>query len=602
MDITVADLVIYAIPALLGAMVSWAIRKSMASRKEAALKREILDAKAAVPILESSVRKGDQHVATLEAQVSDLKVSKQEMVELLEQQRGESALQERQLRNANSELTVLRSGAEDDGHLYMDDQSAPKPGDTDLVERATRAEERYESLKRGLIERDDRIVALQEELEAEQQGGDGDPAAPAQLEALEAARSDLQQQLEAGQETIKQLNQRLEDEGERREVLESLAKGRSEAKLEQREKLANLEQELPALRKTLADSEAMVTQRVATIASLRDQLDGLERDKAQANAHIVELTGSLAERDGAIAEHDTVMETMLRTLEVHKNQIETLTQRNGRTDDALRAAEQRVAERDADVAAREVSTVEAQGTIESLKGSLRDREFKIDSLQTELTRATEQLASSRTELAQSGTSRSEDVARLETEGRQAHERATGLQQAKEQLEARVSAFESSAGADRQRGDENDRAVTERDLTINALEGKLRDAQGQIDALAKERANAEAALQEHEAAPDASNGTPEPAAPAQSPHPEATGDTRLREAEQLINSLENSIKDRDFRIDSLMQDAAALEAKLEVYRAEDAQDQPEEPPSGDTSESPSEDQPGYATTEAREATH
>jgi DNA repair exonuclease SbcCD ATPase subunit len=173
----------------------------------------------------------------------------------------------------------------------------------------------------------------------------------------------------------------------------------------------------------------------------------------------------------------------------------------------------------------------------------------------------------------------------------------------------VSAFESSASADRQRGDETDRAVADGDLKIKALEGKLRDAQGQIDTLAKERANAEAALQEHQAAHDASIGTPEPTpGPTPEPTPQVppqteavTGDTRLRAAEQQISSLENSIKDRDFRIDSLMQDAAALEAKLEVYRAEDeAQDQPEEA-SGEPYGEPSEYQSGVDTTEAREVT-
>ena len=199
MDFAAADLVIYAIPAFIGAVLGWTIRKSKAGHNEATLKREILDAKAAVPMMESSVRNSQQQVATLEAQVSDLKQRKREITELLEQQRGESALQERNLRNANSELKVLRSGAETDSHLYMDDQATPQSGDADLVERATRAEERYESLKRGLIERDDRILALEEEL----QGSDADAAAPAQLDALETVRSDLQQQLDARDDTIK---------------------------------------------------------------------------------------------------------------------------------------------------------------------------------------------------------------------------------------------------------------------------------------------------------------------------------------------------------------------------------------------------------------
>jgi chromosome segregation protein len=555
----VADLISYAIPALLGAVVGWAIRQSAARSKEASLKLNVLDAKAAVPKLESSIRNRDQQVSTLEDQVSALRTREHELTELLERQRGESAKHERDLRNANSELHVLRSGSEADGELYADDQAAPASGDSDLVERATRAEERYESLKRGLIERDDRIL----ELEAKLEDGDGAAVPAEQLDALETAKSELRVQLGARDDTIKQLNQRLEDEAERREVLESLAKGRSEAKLEQREKLASYEAELPALRKTLAERDSMITQRVATIASLRDQIDGLETAKAEAQANVVRLTGSLAERDHTITQHDTVMDTMIRTLDAHKGQIETLTQRNGRTDDALRAAEGVIAERDADIAAREANTADVQGAIETLKGTLRDRDFKIEDLQTELTRATEQLSSSRDELAQSANTRGQDVSRLETESRQARQRATDLQQEKEHLEARVQALESTASADQERSEDVDRAVNDRDLTINALEGKLRDAQGQIDSLAKERADLEAALKEHQdAAQNVTSGPsePEPAA--------AVDDTGLREAEQRIGTLENSLKDRDFRIDSLLQDAAALQAKLEVYRAED----------------------------------
>jgi chromosome segregation ATPase len=559
----VADLVIYAVLALFGAVIGWAIRQSAARSKEAALKISILDAKSAVPKLESSIRNRDQQVSTLEDQVSTLRTREHELTELLERQRGESANHERQLRNANSELEVLRTGSEADGQLYTDDHAAPAAGDSDLVERAARAEERYESLKRGLIERDDRILELEGNLEAKLEDGNGAPVPAEQLDALETDKSKLRMQLGARDDTIKQLNQRLEDEAERREVLESLAKRRGEAKLEQREKLASYEAELPALRKTLAERDSIITQRVATIASLRDQIDALENAKVEAEANAVSLTGSLVEREHTIAEHDTVMDTMIRTLEAHKGQIETLTQRNARTDDALRAAERIIAERDADIAARQTSGTEVQGAIETLKGTLRDRDFKIEDLQTELVRVTEQLSFSRDELAQSATTRGQDLARLETESRQARQRATDLQQEKEHLEARVLALESAASADDQRSEEVDRAVNDRDLTINALEGKLRDAQGQIDSLAKERADLEAALKDHQDAAQnvtSSPSEPEPAA--------AADDTGLREAEQRIRTLENSLKDRDFRIDSLLQDAAALQAKLEVYRAED----------------------------------
>ena len=420
----VADLVIYAVLALFGAVVGWAIRQSAASSKEAALKISILDAKAAVPKLESSIRNRDQQVSTLEEQVSALRTREHELTETLERQRGESANHERQLRNANSELNVLRSGSEADGELYIDDHAAPASGDSNLVERATRAEERYESLKRGLIERDDRILELEGELEAKREEGNG---ASVPADALETDQSDLRMQLAARDDTIKQLTQRLEDEAERREVLESMAKGRSEAKLEQREKLASYETELPTLRKTLAERDSMITQRVATIAALRNQIDGLESTKAEAEANVVTLTGSLVERDHTIAEHDTVMDTMIRTLEAHKGQIETLTQRNARTDDALRAAEGVIGERDAHIVAREASSAEVQGTIETLKGTLRDRDFKIEDLQTELVRVTEQLSSNRDELAQSTTTRGQDLARLETESSQAQQRATDLQ-------------------------------------------------------------------------------------------------------------------------------------------------------------------------------
>ena len=69
----VADLVIYGVLAMLGVAIGWALRQSGASAREMVLKREILEAKAAVPQLESSVRNREQQVSTLESQVTSLK-------------------------------------------------------------------------------------------------------------------------------------------------------------------------------------------------------------------------------------------------------------------------------------------------------------------------------------------------------------------------------------------------------------------------------------------------------------------------------------------------------------------------------------------------
>jgi TolA-binding protein len=105
-------------------------------KREEALKRDLLDAKASVPQLESSVRNRDAQIARLTEEINE--VSERASDLLREQDRQANALRsaEREVRNLTSELNAVRGIRTSDDNLVMDgfdDEVAAEPGDSKIA-------------------------------------------------------------------------------------------------------------------------------------------------------------------------------------------------------------------------------------------------------------------------------------------------------------------------------------------------------------------------------------------------------------------------------------------------------------------------------------
>jgi TolA-binding protein len=75
-----------------------------ARQREDTLKRDLLEAKASVPQLESTVRNREQLIARLEEEVQDLKVRTSESLQVQEEKTNALRRAERELKNLTSEL------------------------------------------------------------------------------------------------------------------------------------------------------------------------------------------------------------------------------------------------------------------------------------------------------------------------------------------------------------------------------------------------------------------------------------------------------------------------------------------------------------------
>ena len=131
-------------PALIGAVGAAALiffvigRLSAAGNKkrEESLKREVLDAKASVPQLESSVRNRDTQIARLQEEIGDLNDRTNDLLRDQDKQANALRSAEREVKNLTSELNAVRGVRSAEDNLVMDgfeDEVAAEPGDSAIA-------------------------------------------------------------------------------------------------------------------------------------------------------------------------------------------------------------------------------------------------------------------------------------------------------------------------------------------------------------------------------------------------------------------------------------------------------------------------------------
>src|SRR5262249_54911314 len=139
---------------------------------------------------------------------------------------------DREIRLARSELQIVKSGSAELGPDVIDDplaEDAPATaGDAKLAPEMKRLEARYESLKKGLIQRDDKIAELEQQLA----GGPGKKSheiLEGEIAELLANAETAQTALAARDTLIRDLQAKLQQDVEQRELLEQLTKRRGDA-------------------------------------------------------------------------------------------------------------------------------------------------------------------------------------------------------------------------------------------------------------------------------------------------------------------------------------------------------------------------------------
>ena len=302
---------LFAALAVVGFMFGWVARRVVATRREQDLQRNIYEAKGAVPQLESALRNRDSRINMLTVEAQSLREKLTQAESTSSQKDAEIIKRDRELRSARSELQLLKDdGLESDSSLFDEPQDGEAPAaDAKQALAMKKLEARYESLKKGLIQRDDRIAELEEQLA----GGKGKAnvvALELEREELQDAHKDLEAQLATKDAAINDLQSRLTQEQEQRELLETLAKRRGDANRGLKDAAAKLEVQLPKMQEALKQRDDVIAARDASIANLRGQLAQETSEKAAHAATITELQTTLAARRDELARQATHIENL----------------------------------------------------------------------------------------------------------------------------------------------------------------------------------------------------------------------------------------------------------------------------------------------------
>ena len=465
----------------------WTARRISTSGRDVELKRNVYEAKGAIPQLESTLRNRDQRITMLTTETQSLRDRLTQAEAAAAQKDTEIVKRDREIRLARSELQIVKDGSiggVENPDLVDGVDLDPEPGagaDPKVAIEMKRLEARYESLKKGLIQRDDRIAALEQQLA----GGPGKRS----VEILEQELADLQAASELAQATlatrdalIRDLQAKLQADVEQRELLETLTKRRGDANRNLKENYAKLEAQLPKLMDTLKQRADIITEREASIAVLDADLSHVRGEKADREATIAELETKLAAQREQIAQQTSNYQTQKQHLHQVEQRADMLSHEVAETTKALQASHALVRERDAAMEAKDArlqgvdEKLREQGnTMASMQKLLKDRDFKIDSMAADI----------------AGFEAKANAAREEVAKQIAANHA--LQRSVGKWEQRVGTLtaalaesgntaQANAQANQAQAQERDVAVEERDARLRDIDTKVREQAEQIVSL------------------------------------------------------------------------------------------------------------------------
>jgi chromosome segregation ATPase len=308
--------------------VGWLARSVGTKRREEEHRRDVLEAKRSIPQLESAVRKAQQEVARLQLEVNDLSDSNSELTASAAAKDQALRASVREAKNLRSELDAVKGTSSESNNVIMDgfeDERGATDGDSKLQAKLDKTQALYDKLKQGLLQRDERIEALQSQLDGASNGAaSSEPQvsiAEAQFPAGAETTTETVAALEA---TIDRLQQQLQESQRERDMLADMAKSRSENNHALKEASAAAEAQLPKLEQDIAQRDQTISDREASIKRLLNDLEESTGARDRFEAETLELATSLADRDAAVAEYEAKITTLQFTLDQRDERLTIL--------------------------------------------------------------------------------------------------------------------------------------------------------------------------------------------------------------------------------------------------------------------------------------
>ena len=375
------------------ALISFVVgRLSMAGAKkrEESLKREVLDAKASVPQLESNVRNRDAQIARLQEEISGLNDRTNELLRDQDKQANALRAAEREAKNLNSELNAVRGVRSADDNLVMDgfeDEVPTEPGDSAVATQLKKTEALYEKLKGALIKRDERI----EELELLLAGEREPEASSAEIEEVSSEETrELNAKIAAQTETIDGLTEQVSELRKEKEMLEDLANRRSKSNRALKDASAEAEAKLPELEKEIVTLGDTIQAREASIKRLLDDVETIKAELKDRESRIEMLDGELAAREQSLQDSATRQRELEGVVNRREEKITALEAELSTTLDRVQSlqgdvqsANDRLSEQQTAIDNVNDKLAERDRAEEALKNTIANRDFRIDALSSE---------------------------------------------------------------------------------------------------------------------------------------------------------------------------------------------------------------------------
>ncbi len=389
-----------------------------AGRREAALKKDVLEAKGSIPHLESTIRNREQAISRLEIENQSLTERTSELQRDVDTKEAQSRAAAREARSLKSELAVVKSVRGGSDNMLLDgfEDETDEPVDSAMQARLNKTEALYEKLKGALINRDERI----EELEAELKNPSGeipDVGLEKELEDINESTETLRGTIATHEATISRLQTQLSEAIQEKEMLSDLASRRSRSNRSLKDASAELQTRVPELEVEIETRDKTITDREASIKRLLGDLEQANNDKDAQQQEIVRFIDEIkahhkellkrqsesarlqssidqkdrelarvAEERSALNEAVTNLQTTLgerdQTISTQRNQIDKsqveLAQnaelKEGAVAEVSRVAEQRAKELVGEIDAMRESGNSAQLEIKRLRAALEQSE------------------------------------------------------------------------------------------------------------------------------------------------------------------------------------------------------------------------------------
>jgi len=377
--------------------IGWMAKGSGVNRREAELRREILEAKGSIPQLESSIRNRDTQIGRLTEELNDTNDRNSELLRTNETKERDLKGAAREVKNLTSELAAIRGHSGRDGNNVImdgfdDDTTTETEGGSALEAQLKKTEALYEKLKSALIKRDERIDHLEAELAgaAVSESSALDTVDHAQEQINDEAH-ELKRRLDDQLNLVADLQNQISELNKEKVMLEELASRRSKsnralknASAEAEARVPQLEAEITEREQTISDREASIKRLLNDLETTREELSGREAELSAAQAQVsasreelLAVQPKIDELNQRIAQREERIDTLdQEVLLAQQNVTERQTE--------LVAAREHIAEQEAELAQTQTTLRELEQATATLKNSIRDREFKIEAYESEV--------------------------------------------------------------------------------------------------------------------------------------------------------------------------------------------------------------------------